>query len=813
MSVTLSPLGGVAAQFFDSNGVILSGGKIYTYAAGTTTKQATFTSSTGSTALPNPIVLDSAGRVPTGEIWLTANSQYKFEIKNANESVTIGTYDNITGINSSIANFVTEQEFQTATAGQTVFNLTTMQYQPGTNSLSVFVDGVNQYGPGAQYSYVETDSDTVTFNTGLHVGAKVKFTTSNINSTAGGSAFAVSYLPPFTGSVVTNVGDKLAEIVSVTDFGATGDGTTDDTAAIQAALNTTATGIYFPEGTYRINNPTNSSTPVLTSSISDRILYGPGVITATSQVKVALRITGANTTVSLHIDGNNFIGYAIEVAAQNPTITGCYIHDLNGFTDWGGIAVRLDFDGLDTTALVSNNVIKNLQGVGDGSPGGGVGQQRAVLVQTDQDCTKQIFITGNHIDIVEGEEGDAIVIQGGTTAITKKVPAIISNNVVKAWNRRAIKIAANGVTVANNYLTNPLGAPVASLQRVIDATSASNFVVTGNILKECKYQLQIAVVLTAPQSGSEIIISNNIIEGTGTTDSSGLIVLKTFGTDVTIQNNTINWPDHATRAIEVQETDRVYVFSNIIDVGTTSWYLFTTSTNVRLNNNTNRAGGNLQSYFDEGTGDLFVDLSTASRNLLIYNSDTTLSDEEVIAKISCRQNDASYPNTTMASVRFIAEGTAGATAVALYTGPGTAPDTEKFRATNSGRIVPGTDNTQPLGFSNLRWSVVYAGTGTINTSDKTEKQQIRSLSEAEKAVAVRLKSAICAFKFNSAVKLKGSDARIHVGVIAQDVQAAFAAEGLDANKYSMFCADTLDDGSVRLGVRYDELLAFVISAI
>ena len=812
MSVTLSPLGGVAAQFFDSNGVILSGGKIYTYAAGTTTKQATFTSSTGSTALPNPIVLDSAGRVPTGEIWLTANSQYKFEIKNANESVTIGTYDNITGINSSIANFVTEQEFQTATAGQTVFNLTTMQYQPGTNSLSVFVDGVNQYGPGAQYSYVETDSDTVTFNTGLHVGAQVKFTTSNINSTAGGSAFAVSYLPPFTGSVVTNVGDKLAEIVSVTDFGATGDGTTDDTAAIQAALNTTATGIYFPEGTYRINNPTNSSTPVLTSSISDRILYGPGVITATSQVKVALRITGANTTVSLHIDGNNFIGYAIEVAAQNPTITGCYIHDLNGFTDWGGIAVRLDFDGLDTTALVSNNVIKNLQGVGDGSPGGGVGQQRAVLVQTDQDCTKQIFITGNHIDIVEGEEGDAIVIQGGTTANTKKVPAIISNNVVKAWNRRAIKIAANGVTVANNYLTNPLGAPVASLQRVIDATSASNFVVTGNILKECKYQLQIAVVLSASQSGNEIIISNNIIEGTGTTDSSGLIVLKTFGADVTIQNNTINWPDHTTRAIEVTDTDRVYVFSNIIDVGTTSWYLFTSSTNVRLNNNTNKDGGNLQSYFDGGTGDLFVNLTAGSQNLVLYNSTQNLVSTDPISKISCRQNDTGTPTTT-ASIRFISEGTAGQTAIALFTGTTAAPDTEKVRVTNSGIFRPATDNTQALGFTSFRWSDVYAGNPTIITSDGNEKQQIRTLLESEKAVAVKLKSLIRAFKFNNAVETKKENARIHIGVIAQDVKTAFESEGLDAHHYGMFCADTLDDGSVRLGVRYDELLAFVISAI
>ena len=136
MAVNLSPAGGVAAQFFDNNGVILSGGKIYTYAAGTTTNQATYTSSSGSTAHTNPIILDSAGRVPSGEIWLSSGLQYKFVVKTSSD-VLIGTYDNITGISttSTVENF-------TGTGALLTF---TLAYPPiNENSTSVFISGVYQ---------------------------------------------------------------------------------------------------------------------------------------------------------------------------------------------------------------------------------------------------------------------------------------------------------------------------------------------------------------------------------------------------------------------------------------------------------------------------------------------------------------------------------------------------------------------------------------------------------------------------------------------------------------------------------------------
>ena len=137
---------------------------------------------------------------------------------------------------------------------------------------------------------------------------------------------------------------------------------------------------------------------------------------------------------------------------------------------------------------------------------------------------------------------------------------------------------------------------------------------------------------------------------------------------------------------------------------------------------------------------------------------------------------------------------------------------------------PYGDNTQKLGNASFRWSTVYAGTGAINTSDAREKQDIAALDDAEKRVAAALKGLIKKFRFKDAVQAKGDGARIHVGVVAQEVVNAFQAESLDPVRYGILCYDEwtaeLDEegneirpAGNRYGVRYEELLAFIISAL
>ena len=129
MTVSLSPVGGAASQFFDNNGNVLTGGKLYTYAAGTTTPQATYTTVSGSTAHSNPIILDAAGRVPGGEIWL-AVQRYKFVLKTSTD-VLIATYDNISGIGALFA-------------ADFVGTGATVAYSVSGNVSSVYINGVYQ---------------------------------------------------------------------------------------------------------------------------------------------------------------------------------------------------------------------------------------------------------------------------------------------------------------------------------------------------------------------------------------------------------------------------------------------------------------------------------------------------------------------------------------------------------------------------------------------------------------------------------------------------------------------------------------------
>lgn len=106
-------------------------------------------------------------------------------------------------------------------------------------------------------------------------------------------------------------------------------------------------------------------------------------------------------------------------------------------------------------------------------------------------------------------------------------------------------------------------------------------------------------------------------------------------------------------------------------------------------------------------------------------------------------------------------------------------------------FYPSKDAEFSIGQPSNRWTQVYAASGSIATSDENEKQNIEAypdiVLDAWGEVEFRQ------FLFNDAVKQKGESARIHAGVIAQQVMEAFEKHGLDATRYGLLCYDKWED--------------------
>jgi len=243
MSGSLIPNG--KQQYFDANGTPLAGGKVYYYIPYTTTAKNTWQDINLSILNTNPIILDAAG-----ECIAWGAGAYRQQVYDVNNNLIWDQYTY--GISPTGSNFISQEEVQTATQGQTQFSLTTITYTPGINSLVVFVNGSKQL---VGTNYTETSSVVVTFTSGLNAGDVVDFYAS-LPATAQNmsNAVTVAYDPPFTNSVATNVQAKLSQTISPKDFGAVGDGTIDDTTAITnmvAALVSNGGGtVYLNGNTY-----------------------------------------------------------------------------------------------------------------------------------------------------------------------------------------------------------------------------------------------------------------------------------------------------------------------------------------------------------------------------------------------------------------------------------------------------------------------------------------------------------------------------------------------------------------------------------
>jgi len=324
----------------------------------------------------------------------------------------------------------------------------------------------------------------------------------------------VTYTATGTGAVGRTVQSRLTETVSVKDFGAKGDGTTDDTAAIQSALNSGSVDVYLPKGTYIVT--------ALTISATLRF-HGEGTLKrSASASSYMLSISVSNVTV----DGISFDG-----AGAGSTI---------GTTNQSEGAIIAY--GTDSTAPVVNINVRNCKI--DGLAGFGIRVNYASNVRIENNLIDNCgyaailglslidsVITKNRIDNINSSSGavnwygisitrDATV---ATSVSARSTNCIITENIISnvvQWTGIDTH-APLKCTIANNAVYFCLNGIYAQYDDASEANKqpATDTIITGNVVEgratASENAIGIASIGLAALPNQRITISNNILNGCG----------------------------------------------------------------------------------------------------------------------------------------------------------------------------------------------------------------------------------------------------------------------------------------------------------
>lgn len=612
------------------------------------------------------------------------------------------------------------------------------------------------------------------------------------------NAATIVYNPAGATAVATTVQSKLREVVSIKDFGAhstdePGFETFDSTSAIQAAINA-AKAIYIPQGTYLISGPID----VGLDTLGNKRIYGDGFRTTFLKATHSTA-TLRNKTSHYWIEMRDFMfqgdGIAsVGISLGNPAgTTGSAAYDyLNNVYVSGCVDAAIEFNWLQYTQVEQCFFGGTSQGYGM------LANRFLTSVVTNTTIIDNKY--GLKIDHCSDVNFNYVNLYGpyGST-----VPAWYTV-IVDSYN-----VFLNHVTFENEQtFVNPLV--------IVNASDPAT--VTGNIwFNQCLWlglaynqnlvELQAGIRIffqdcraIHPTAGKYVVQNTNATEvyindcylGNSYTD-----YLTQYWTDGWVngpvtENRSSATPfaiDYANKRIGLNNPPEYSIDINL-PMGQSGLF-------GRLygGNNNTYANRNLASHF-------LWSISSTSPN---PNRGVKFDMNGTAFNINGTGYSGGYIDTADVSINL--NPTGGYTTTCMHR--------------------PYADNTYSLGTASYRWSVVYAGTGTINTSDEREKV-VRE--EGIEAAALRAwgKVNYCQFKFKDAIEQKGDGARWHFGLVAQRVKEAFESEGLDAFAYGLLCYDEWEDeyeqipdgeggyitgptlirqAGNRYGIRYEEALA------
>ncbi|KAF1032956.1 MAG: hypothetical protein GAK37_00276 [Pseudomonas sp.] len=556
------------------------------------------------------------------------------------------------------------------------------------------------------------------------------------------------------------VGAKFSERLDVTDFWQLGDASWSDAIdrciAIAESASSTSTGpsytvpkIWFPRsfdpsGTYGILRPIRTS--------------------------VALQFDGDNARI---VTLPGFVGATIPLQAGGTEINKSMMIFLNGSK--GNIAGQLRWK-----AKVGKGIILDCQDIADR----GIYIER--MAYSSIDCEIQ-FAAGSGVQVGPycwGIGFDGVVIENFT---------LFGIHFLK-------DSAANGMSIRNPRIWGEFKTSVAGI--VFDQDSEANgVVIEGGFIEKIDYG-----VLVSQGNGPMSIIGVDFEQCTFACvrAAAGSFAGQKIGpVDVTncfLHTNTVGtskiYADHAT--INVSGC-RMFPANFDFETDNSSRGIINASNNRYMAGGTVGIGANVSLAYTQNDG-----VTKEDRNYLPQKN-ASFSPTYAMKNYAYRDS----PFLQSSGIVFAQSYQGGPTGQYLgfsewYTAeyrhisaPGVINQRIGLRLANDtgqNAVQPLVDGGTSCGSAAARWTQVYAFNATINTSDARSKEQIRDVSEAEIRVAGKLKKMVKAYRMTDSVDKQGPEgARIHFGLIAQDVKAVFEDEGLDPFAYSLLCYDKWDD--------------------
>lgn len=306
---------------------------------------------------------------------------------------------------------------------------------------------------------------------------------------------AMPYVPSGTGAVTTTVQSKLREVVSVKDFGAVGDGVADDSAAIQAAVTSLASGgtVFFPRGTYRLISDIQFSVSNLTFSGEN----GASILRkdASASNEYIIRTTGTGTISNTVISGLRFETQRVSASGTQALI------NADGPTISGFTVQNCVFNN--TTAYCNSIFLKAASGK---------------TISNVQILNNKILASGRMgFEIINHDNGSNynvsdVLVRGNTFATCASMGVSISGPIEK-------------VVIDNNTFTN-------CTTNSVEIVGPRGCTITNNVFSGTTAQL-ISSSGGLSSVGSGIVISNNVTNGTVT----GRVFLDNAGAAIIANNN------------------------------------------------------------------------------------------------------------------------------------------------------------------------------------------------------------------------------------------------------------------------------------